>query len=299
MRAVPADVLIRPMRLADVPEAEALSAESYLVVDEETWTRNLPEPVRRSQARAAQWIARTSHLIRTDPDGCWVATRDGALVGFATSFRREMNWFLASYAVRPSLRGSGIGRPLLDAALGHSVGCLRGMLAASDDPRAFRRYALAGFTMHPQMQLHGVVDRSALPVSSGVREGGPADFDLMDSVDRRCRDAAHGVDHEVLSSLYRLLVLDRTTGSGYAYVDPTGAPAVLAATNRRTATRLLWEALACSTPDVPVTVRHVTAANDWAVTVGLAARLSVCTQGYLGLRGMKPPMPYLHHGSLL
>lgn len=293
------DVLIRPMRPADLPEAEALSADSYLAVDQETWTPNLPEPLRRSRARAAQWIARTGHLVATDPGGCWVAVRGGSLVGFVTSFRRELTWFLASYAVQPSLRGSGIGRPLLDAALEHSAGCLRGMLAASDDPRAFRRYALAGFTMHPQMQLHGVVDRSVLPLSSGVREGTPADFELMDSVDRRCRDAAHGIDHQVLSSLYRLLVLDRTTGSGYAYVDELGSPAVVAATNRRTATRLLWEALASSTPDVPVVVRHVTAANDWAVRVGLDARLAVSTQGYLGLRGMKPPMPYIHHGSLL
>ncbi|HEY6934619.1 MAG TPA: GNAT family N-acetyltransferase [Marmoricola sp.] len=293
------DVLIRPMQLADVEEAERLSAESYLAVDRESWVANLPEPVRRSSSRAAQWIAKAAHFLTTDPAGCWVACVDGRMVGFALSFRRELCWFLASYAVRPALRGSGIGKPLLDAALGHSVGCLRGMLAASDDPRAFRRYALAGFVMHPQMTLHGVVDRSALPVGSRVREGTPSDFELMDSVDRRCRDSAHGVDHQVLSLLHRLLVLDGSTGSGYAYVDDTGAPVLLAATNRRTAARLLWEALASSSPDVPITLRHVTAANDWAVSVGLEARLSASTQGYLGLRGMKPPMPYLHHGSFL
>ena len=40
-------------------------------------------------------------------------------------------------------------------------------------------------------------------------------------------------------------------------------------------------------------VGHVTPANEWAVDVGLAARLSVTTRGYLALRGMKPPTPYL------
>ena len=43
----------------------------------------------------------------------------------------------------------------------------------------------------------------------------------------------------------------------------------------------------------------MTAANQWAVDVGLAARLALSTRGYLALRGMKPPTPYLHHGALL
>lgn len=294
---MPTDVLIRPMQLGDVPAAEALSADAFLAVDLENTASHLPAPSRRSPARASAWIARTSHFLQTDPGGCWAAERGGSLVGFAVSFRRELGWFLASYAVQPGLRGTGIGRPLLEAALGHSVGCLRGMLSASDDPRAFRRYATAGFTMHPQMYLHGVVSRSSLPVSSHVRPGSASDFELMDSIDRRCRSAAHGVDHPVLASLHRLLVLDRTTGSGYAYLHDDGSPALLAATNRRTAAALLWEALASSSSSI--TVPHVTAANDWAISVAMEARLSVSTSGYLGLRGLKPPMPYLHHGAFL
>jgi hypothetical protein len=43
----------------------------------------------------------------------------------------------------------------------------------------------------------------------------------------------------------------------------------------------------------------VTAANEWAIDVGLAARLELQQSGYLGLRNMRPPAPYLHHGSLL
>lgn len=291
------DVQIRPMRPADVPAAEELSAESFLAVDLETSGSHLPAPVRRSPARAAAWITRTAHLLSTDPGGCWVAVRSGSMVGFAVSFRRELGWFLASYAVQPALRGAGIGRPLLEAALGYSIGCLRGMLTASDDPRAFRRYATAGFTMHPQLAFHGEVSRSSLPESTRVRAGAAADFELMDSIDRRCRSAAHGVDHVLLSSLHRLLVLDATTGSGYVYLRDDGSPALLAATNRRSAAALLWESLASSSG--PVTVSHVTSANDWAVSVCMEARLAPYTSGYLGLRGLKPPMPYLHHGSLL
>jgi hypothetical protein len=132
-----------------------------------------------------------------------------------------------------------------------------------------------------------------------VREGSLGDRDLMDSVDRRVRDSAHGVDHEVMLQGHRLVVVDRSTGSGYAYVPPAGGVSLLAATNRRTATDLLWESLAASDPETPVSIDHVTAVNEWAVDVGLESRLEPWTEGYLALRGMKPPAPYLHNGGLL
>jgi hypothetical protein len=129
-----------------------------------------------------------------------------------------------------------------------------------------------------------------------VREGSASDIDLMDSIDRATRGAAHGPDHEVMLRSWALLVSDTTTGSGYAYVEG-GRVALLAATNRRTATRLLWAALADAGEET--TVAHVTAANEWALDVGIAARLDIRTEGYLAVRGMAPPAPYLHHGALL
>ena len=46
--------------------------------------------------------------------------------------------------------------------------------------------------------------------------------------------------------MFRLVVSDTSTGSGYAFHAADGMPALLAATNRRTAARLLWECLAAS-----------------------------------------------------
>jgi len=295
------EVLLRPMRVEDVPVAERLSAESFHELDVRHHRPGLPEPELRPPARAGTWIARTTHLLGTDPGGCWVAEVDGALVGFATSFVRELTWCLATYAVRPGLQGRGLGKRLLDAALEHGRGCLRGMLSASSDPRAVRRYRLAGFSLHPQMFLAGTVDRSAIPLvglgDDKVRAGGPGDVDLLDSLDRRTRGAAHGPDHALMLASWRLLVSDTRTGSGYAYVAPDGTLALLAASDRRTATRLLWTVLADSTGEV--LVPHLTAANEWALDVGMAARLELHQEGYLGLRGMKPPAPYVHHGALL
>lgn len=285
------------MRPEDVPGAERLSDDGFFELDQRLAPRGGPDPSPRSAERGAQWIERTLHLLRTDPGGCWVAEVDGAMVGVVVSFTRELMWILATYAVRPGLQGQGIGKAMLATALHHGRGCLRGMLSASGDPKAVRRYRAAGFSLHPQMYLEGTVDRAAIPVVDKVREGSLADVELMDSIDRRTRGAAHGPDHPLMAGMWRLVVSDTTTGSGYAYAAADGTPMLLAATNRRTATRLLWECLAAT--DGPARVPHVTAANEWAVDVGLAARLDLVQEGYLALRDLRPPTPYLHHGALL
>lgn len=295
-----AGVVIRPAREDDLEAMARLTAESYHELDTRTVPRDWPDPVMRPPERNGFWIARARHVLGTDPEGCWVAELDGRVVGCAISRVRELMWILSSFAVAPGLQGRGVGVQLLAAAMHHGRGCLRGMLAASADPRAVRRYRLAGFSLHPQMVLAGEVDRSALPVVERVREGSAADVDLMNSIDRQTRGAAHLADHEPLLAQFRLLVSERSSSEGYAYADhQTGQPVLVAATSRRTASDLLWEALASTRPGERVEVPHVTAANEWAIDVGLAARLSVHQSGYLCLRGMKPPAPYLHHGSML
>ena len=96
-----------------------------------------------------------------------------------------------------------------------------------------------------------------------------------------------------------MLVVDRASGSGYCYVDEGGRPYLLAATNRRTAARLLWAALGTSPVDSSVVVPHVTSEQQWALDVGLAAGLEVHQDGYLGLRHMRPPATYLPSGHFL
>ena len=141
-----------------------------------------------------------------------------------------------------------------EVKLARSLMC---MLNASSDPKALRRYHGAGFRLHPQMFFRGTPDRSQIPVVEKVREGSEGDLDWMDSVDRRTRGAAHGVDHRVLMQQFRLVVSETSTSQGYAYLDD--GVALLAATDRRTASRLMWEAIASSDD---VLIGHITPENS-------------------------------------
>jgi GNAT superfamily N-acetyltransferase len=289
--------VVRPMRLEDVAAAERVSDEGFFELDSRSRRAGEPDPQRRSARHREVWMERTRHLVEHDAGGCWVAEDDEGVVGIATSLRRETLWCLATYAVVPGRQGQGIGKPLLAAAMAHGRGCTRAMLSASTDARAVRIYRQAGFDLHPQMRLSGPLDRALLPVVEKVREGTAGDVELMDSLDRAARGAGHGVDHELMLRTARLLVSDTSTGSGYAYLDERGRLGLLAASNRRTATRLLWAALAEGSAEA--SVPHVTAANQWVLDVGVEARLGLHQEGYLGVRGMKPPTPYVHHGALL
>ncbi|WP_115848795.1 GNAT family N-acetyltransferase [Thermasporomyces composti] len=294
-------MLIRPMTEDDIPAARTLAHQAMDQVRAATRSPGSPEPRTGDPSPEALslWTRRAKHFLRHDPDGCWVADVDGKVAGVAMALRRDKLWGLSAYFVHPNHQGAGIGKALLDAVLGYSRGCLRGIIISTEDPRAARRYRLAGFSLHPTIRVAGVVDRTSLPVVPGVREGGPGDRDLCDSVDRQVRGAAHGVDHEFLGGEYGLLVCDTLVGSGYCYVDANGSPVLLAATGRKIAQRLLWSALARSPENAQVRIDYLTAAQEWAVDVALTAGLSLRTEGYLCLRHMRPPAPYIPSGAFL
>jgi predicted N-acetyltransferase YhbS len=290
-------MLLRPLR-ADDRDLEAIrqvSRSAFAALDgrEEEWP---PERVERYRRRGR-------HFVEHDPGGSWVAEHDGEVVGVALASRREGLWGLSLLAVAPQAQNNGIGRALLERAAAYGSACLRGIIVSSPDPRAARRYRKAGFTLHPAMRLSGTVDRAGLPEDAGigVHQGNRTHLDLLDSVDRRVRGAAHGPDHVQLMTYLDLLVVDGLTGSGYCYADPGHghSPVLLAATSRRVATRLLSAALIRGAPGTEVEVNDLTAEQEWAVDVGLAAGLEVRNSGFLCFRGMRPPAPYIPSGAYL
>ena len=291
------EIEIRPMQARDVAVSEEISDEAFFELDRRTYPRDWPEPERRTPEHSATWISRTRRFVELDPGGCWVAEDGSGIVGFATSFVRERVWCLATYAVRPGLQGAGVGRRLLDAAAAYGAHCPVGLLSASVDTRAVRRYWRAGFELHPQMFLRGAVARGQLRAGTGeVRDGRPDDVPLMDQIARDLRGGGHGPDHAALAETARPLVAETSTGSGFAYTDGSRL-VVLAATDEATARTLLWACLADAGGEY--VVPHVTAANQWAIDVALTAGLELAQSGYLGVRGMAPPSPYVHNGALL
>lgn len=57
------------------------------------------------------------HLLTTDPDGAWVASIGGTVVGFSMGFVRGTTWFLAQLFVQPEVHAKGIGQELLRLAI--------------------------------------------------------------------------------------------------------------------------------------------------------------------------------------
>lgn len=280
------------MRKTDVEEAERVTGDTFHRLAERSASRQDPAPAPRTPARRSLWRECTLHLLEHDAAGCWVAEDGDAMVGAATSLRRETLWGLSTLAVLDESQGHGIGHGLLEAALTHSQGCVRGIICASPDPGAVRLYHQAGFTIHPTMRVAGTVDRAVLPVVEGVRVGVDGDTDLLDSVDRRTRGAGRGVDHAILARHQLLLVADNHLGSGYCYLAPDGGLYLLASTSERLAQRLVWEAMARS--DAPdFTVGGVTGEQAWLVDLAVQARLTVRLDAYVALRFMKPPHPYV------
>ena len=96
-----------------------------------------------------------------------------------------------------------------------------------------------------------------------------------------------------------LFVVDDLAGSGYCYLRPDGRVELRAATSRRLATRLLTAALLSLPQGTDAYVSDLTAEQQWAVDVGLSAGLDVVNAGYVCLRGMRPPAPYVPSGTFL
>ena len=159
---------IRPRRPDDVAAAERLTAVAMSSVGPHVAGERTPEQRKRGPARL-------HHLLGVDPGGSWVCDDGGTVVGVAAAARRDLLWVLSTYAVDPDYQDRGAGRALLAAAIGYGAGCLRGFICSTRDSRAVRRYRLAGFTLHPTMQLRGELDRSALPIVDGVAAAGEPD----------------------------------------------------------------------------------------------------------------------------
>ena len=285
--------VVRPLRPEDVAAAHASSFATFGELD-----ARLGDPVpEHTDAVRARGEHRVAHLQRTDPDGAWAAEVDGRLVGVALALRRGPLWFLSLLTVEPGLQGQGVGARLLEAALRTSEDASAGWILATGDPKALRRYAAAGFALHPGYDAHGRVDRSALPAGLDV-QGGPVleRADLVEDVVGRLRGVGYGPELEAFAANdVQALVAEDGAERGFCL---HGADRVLSvgATTPALAHRLLWAGL--GQVEGEVSLGFLTGDQQWAIEVALAARLTVkpgsssCRRGALG-----PLTPYLPTGA--
>ena len=285
------DVMIRPMTSADAPTAWAMAHESLRVAGVDYgWHMPPFDAAIRERGRL-----RLEHSVRHDPDGSFVADRDGEIVGAGVATRRGPLWFLSLLTVAKDAQAQGVGRRLVDATLQTKAGM--GAICASDDPKALRRYRMAGFDLIPCYEAEGTLDRSLLPAVSGVVSASYAENrEFIDELAVAQRGAPHGPDLDLWAASDRpVFVTDTAVGRGYVSCVDDGV-GVLAATTPAAAQALLWTALAESTSALEV--GYLRRDQQWAIDVVLEARLSLRPAGSLCTAGPIGPMsPYLPNGA--
>jgi GNAT superfamily N-acetyltransferase len=287
----------RPMAAEDVHRAAALFVDSIAAVQA---AYALPGPTTPEEvaARTARLSARMTHMLATDPGGSWVAQRDGDVVGVAQAIVRDGLWVLSVLGVAGGHQDQGVGRALLERALGYGPAGCPGLIYSSRDPRAIRRYVRSGFALLPAIEANGRVRRESVAPVPEVRPGGAADRALVDSVDRHLRGASHGPDLDyLLERGAQLLVVD---DRGYAVVL-LGSVLLLGALDDAAARLLLRAAVAeLSAPDTDAEVRveWLTADQQWAFEVCTGLGLELHPVGAVMVRGRPGPLtPYVPSGG--
>jgi ribosomal protein S18 acetylase RimI-like enzyme len=237
---------------------------------------------------------RTARFVDRDPGGSWVAVDDAAVVGMVQAIRRGGFWGLSMFYVDPKSQNRGLGRRLLEAALSYARGAELRMIMSSPDPRALRLYSLAGLAIHPAVEVEGEIDRSAVPTGLPGRPGDAADLGLVTQVDADLRGSRAEDVEFLLRAGARMEVVAAGANRGYV-VFQGDRLRMLGATNSTAATQLLWRYLAEAGPKAQF--GGLTAGQDWAVKVALAARLRVVPAGPLFMGGRKhPPIPWIASG---
>jgi GNAT superfamily N-acetyltransferase len=282
---------LRPMALDDV---EAVIGVVEAADAAEAETGQVPSRTPPSDAQLETRRVGHARFVERDGPGAWVAVSDGRVVGVAESIRREGFWGLSMLFVQPEFQSQGVGAQLLEAALGYAAGATQRMIQSSSDPRAMRRYFLAGLAMHPTAEMGGQPDHRAIPRSLPGRSGDDRDLDLVAEVETRLgRSRAEDVAFGLSAQACRIDVVDGDPGRGWVLWRPDRL-VMLGATDEQTAAVLLWRFLAGSEGEV--LVNGLTAAQQWAFDVLHQARFTAKIRGSLFVDGMAVPGPWIPSG---
>lgn len=212
---------------------ERLGTAQFVPPDAETLARRWP------QRRAL-----FEHLAATC-DQFWVAEREGEIVGFARSIRRDDVCELTEFFVTPAAQSAGIGRELLARAFPRQEGTHRYIIATAD-LRAQARYLKLG--VYPRFPIYNMwcvpepVD-VATDLAFVPAEAAAETVAQLGAVDTAVLGHRRDVDHIWLLGERRAFVYKRNgrvvgygyLGSGcgpFALLDAADFPAVLAHAER-------------------------------------------------------------------
>jgi GNAT superfamily N-acetyltransferase len=250
-----------------------------------------------SDEERAGWIRRLRHALSTDPDGCFVSTERRRVTGVAQAIRREQLWNLSLLTVDPGSQSSGAGRQLLAAACGYLQPGDNGLIVSSNDPRAMRIYAMAGFDVQLTLESVGAVDRKALPPADPrIRAVTLETIEQLEPVTRVVRGAPYTL--ELPGALAWGVEIYALEDRGYVIIRQGRGIWALGAADEEAASALLWFGLEMlgSDPSWPP-LRWVTEDQRWAVKVARQAGLRLQPFGALCVRGEPGTLnPYLPSG---
>ncbi|MGH3314898.1 MAG: GNAT family N-acetyltransferase [Nocardioidaceae bacterium] len=281
---------VRPMKHPDIDGVAAVVEAAGKEAD-----RRAGRPPEERTPEQRQAFARgMQRFVDRDPAGAWVAVDGDTVVGMAEAIRRDSFWGLSMLFVHPAQQSKGLGRQLLDATISYADGAEVRMILTSPDPRALRRYSQAGLAIHPAVEAEGVVDRTQIPTGLPGRSGDSSDLDLVAEVDAGLRGSRAEDVGFLVGDGAGLEIVDHRGGRGFA-VHRRNRLSMLGATDDATAAMLLWRVLAQT--EGTAEVWGMTAGQDWAVKVVLAARMKVSGAGPLFVDGReRPPGPWLPSG---
>jgi GNAT superfamily N-acetyltransferase len=248
------------------------------------------------EAGFERWRDRVAYPLKLDPEGAFVAERDGRIVGAAQAIKRERLWVLSLLTVEPGVQSAGAGRALLERTLDYADGTDAGLIISSNDSRAMRLYARVGFALLPTMKSEGKPDRSRFPAADRrVREGGLDDLEQLETISRELRGAPHTAEIVyALSQEGRILLIEQ---HGFVVVLPGWAVWVLVARDEDSARSLLWAAIEAVGDSERDYVGWVTGAQQWAIEVIVSAGMRLTSYGALGVRGDPGPLaPFIPSG---
>jgi len=247
--------------------------------------------------RAARQHARIRHLLQTDPGGSWVAEHDGRVAGVGLALIREGVWGFSLFCVAQALQGRGVGRELFARCWEYGASARGHLILSSTNPQAMVIYAHTGLPIRPCVAAAGIPDVSRAPDVDDVVEAGEAGIALADAIGRELRGAGHGRDLPVpMAHGARLLVLEDR-----AFALARGSNLIaLGARDARAAQHMLWGYLVAAGPGATVNVDFITAGQDWALPVCLAAGLALSPDGPMFAGGALGPLaPYIPSGAYL